>query len=102
MAPPVQSFSAERLPSHVNIVQHNFIQKKRKGPQIELEKCPLMEMMQYSCNPPSKGAPEAGRIVCKPVLRLFRRCADGVTVETTSWEPIREQQAKQKKASASK
>lgn len=73
MAPPTQSFSVDRLPDHVNTVQQDFQVKKRKGPQVELEKCPLFEMMQYSCNPPSGGMPERGQIICKPVVRLFRR-----------------------------
>lgn len=106
MAPLVPVFSSETLPSHVNTIRRNFYEeKRRKGPAIDLKECPLLEMVQYSCNPPQDGIPKLGSIVCKPVVRLFRRftlffyglvvvvvdacrCA-GLTVETTSWEPIR-------------
>ncbi|EYE90785.1 uncharacterized protein EURHEDRAFT_381656 [Aspergillus ruber CBS 135680] len=89
MAPLVPVFSSESLPSHVNTIRRNFHEeKRRKGPAIDLKECPLLEMVQYSCNPPQDGIPTPGSIVCKPVVRLFRRCA-GLTVETTSWEPIR-------------
>lgn len=107
MAPLVPVFSSETLPSHVNTIRRNFHEeKRRKGPAIDLKECPLLEMVQYSCNPPQDGIPTPGSIVCKPVVRLFRRytsfsvgwllwllteacrCA-GLTVETTSWEPIR-------------
>jgi hypothetical protein len=32
-----------------------------------------LEMVQYSCNPPQEGIPQPGVVVCKPVVRLFRR-----------------------------
>lgn len=73
MAPLVPVFSAEKLPEHVNIVTKNFREKRRKGGAVELEKCKLLEMVQYSCNPPQDGIPKPGVVVCKPVVRLFRR-----------------------------
>jgi hypothetical protein len=74
MAPLVPFFSAGALPDHVNIVTKNFHEeKRRKGGAIELEKCKLLEMVQYSCNPPQDGIPQPGVVVCKPVVRLFRR-----------------------------
>ncbi|KAJ5299995.1 hypothetical protein N7476_011552 [Penicillium atrosanguineum] len=88
MAPLVPVFSAETLHDHVNITQRNFQDKRRKGPEINLKECALLEMMQYSCNPPSGEIPQPGVITCKPVVRLFRRCAGGLTVETTSWERL--------------
>ncbi|KAL3482194.1 hypothetical protein BJX99DRAFT_252909 [Aspergillus californicus] len=91
MAPLVPVFSAESLPDHVNIVTKNFQdEKRRKGVTVDLEKCKLMEMLQHSCNPPQGAIPAPGVVVCKPAVRLFRRCAGGLTVETTSWEPIRQ------------
>ncbi|KAL3496732.1 hypothetical protein BJX62DRAFT_231936 [Aspergillus germanicus] len=99
MAPLVPFFSAGALPDHVNIVTKNFQEeKRRKGGAIELEKCKLLEMVQYSCNPPQDGIPQPGVVVCKPVVRLFRRCAGGLTVETTSWEPIRQAKEDAKRA----
>ncbi|CAL5867947.1 uncharacterized protein PFLUO_LOCUS2170 [Penicillium psychrofluorescens] len=73
MAPLVPVFSAETLPDHVNTVRRNFQEKRRKGPAIDLKECALLEMMQYSCNPPQDGIPQPGAVVCKPVVRLFRR-----------------------------
>ncbi|KAB8228688.1 hypothetical protein ETB97_006496 [Aspergillus alliaceus] len=102
MAPLVPIFSAEALPDHVSIVRKNFQERRRKGGPVELEKCKLLEMVQYSCNPPQDGIPAPGVVVCKPVVRLFRRCANGLTIETTAWEPIRlEEEAKRKAVKSS-
>ncbi|KAJ5707483.1 hypothetical protein N7488_007284 [Penicillium malachiteum] len=98
MAPLVPVFAADTLPDHINIVRRNFIEKKRKGEQVDLKECALMEMVQYSCNPPQEEIPKPGVVVCKPIVRLFRKCAGGLTVETTSWEPLR--QAEEAKAKA--
>lgn len=73
MAPLVPVFSAQTLPDRVNTVHRNFQEKRRKGPDIDLKQCPLFEMLQYSCNPPGEEPPQPGVIVCKPVVRLFRR-----------------------------
>ncbi|GAQ04042.1 hypothetical protein ALT_1363 [Aspergillus lentulus] len=100
MAPLVPVFSAESLPEHVNTVNRNFQERRRKGGPVDLEGCKLLEMVQYSCNPPQDGIPKPGVVTCKPIVRLFRRCAGGLTVETTAWEPIRlaEEEAKRKRA----
>lgn len=68
MAPLVPVFPVTSLPDRVNIVSKNFQEKRRKGPAVELEKCQLMEMVQYACNLSVTGQP-----VCTPVVRLFRR-----------------------------
>ena len=74
MAPLVPIFSADSLPDHTNIVSRNFQeQRRRKGAPVNLQDCPLLEMVQYSCNPPQDGIPKPGVVVCKPVVRLFRR-----------------------------
>ncbi|CAI7657227.1 unnamed protein product [Penicillium manginii] len=103
MAPLVPCFNAETLPEHVNTIKRNFQDKRRKGPDVNLKECQLLEMLQYSCNPPQEEIPKPGVIVCKPVVRLFRRCAGGLTVETTSWEPLRlaEEAKKQTEATTS-
>lgn len=73
MAPLIPVFPVEDLPDRVYIVNRKFQEKRRKGPEIDLKECPLFEMIQYSCNPPSEEIPQPGVIVCKPVVRLFRR-----------------------------
>lgn len=73
MAPLVPCFSADTLPDHVHTIKRNFQDKRRKGPEVKLKECQLLEMLQYSCNPPQEEIPKPGVIVCKPVVRLFRR-----------------------------
>jgi hypothetical protein len=73
MAPLVPVFHAENLPDHVNTIQRNFQAKRRKGPAVNLKECQLLEMVQYSCNPPSEEIPQPGSITCQPITRLFRR-----------------------------
>lgn len=73
MAPLVHVFSAENLPDHVNTIQRNFQEKRRKGPAVNLKECQLLEMVQYSCNPPQEEVPQPGVITCEPLVRLFRR-----------------------------
>lgn len=72
MAPLSEIFYASSLPDKVQVTNAKFRQKRRKT-QIDLAKCPLMEMVQYSCNPPTEEPPEPGVIKCKSVVRLFRR-----------------------------
>ncbi|KAL2218363.1 hypothetical protein M432DRAFT_612713 [Thermoascus aurantiacus ATCC 26904] len=91
MAPLIPIFPTTALPERVQILQTTtFKEKRRKGGPIDLDKCALLEMLQYSCNPPHEGVPEPGVVRCRPVVRLFRRCAGGLTVETTAWEKLRE------------
>lgn len=82
MAPLVPIFPTEDLPSRVQIVHRGFKEKRRKGEPIDLQKCELMELVQYSCNPPEEGILAPGVVKCKPIVRLFRRfvlsCAGGV------------------------
>ncbi|EED12197.1 conserved hypothetical protein [Talaromyces stipitatus ATCC 10500] len=88
MAPLVPIFPTDDLQSRVQIIHRGFKEKRRKGEPIDLHKCELMEMVQYSCNPPEEGILPPGVVMCKPIVRLFRRCAGGLTVETTSWEKM--------------
>jgi hypothetical protein len=74
MPPLVPLFPPSELTERVQVVQSGFIkEKRRKGPPVELEKCVLLEMVQYSCNPPSEGIQPPGVVKCKPLVRLFRR-----------------------------
>ncbi|KAH7062663.1 hypothetical protein B0J12DRAFT_564042 [Macrophomina phaseolina] len=84
MAPPVEAFPPQELSARV---QYDARGKYRKGGPIELEKCKLLEMVQYACEVENRDDPR-GRVMCRPLVRLFRRCANGLTVETTSWENL--------------
>ncbi|KAK2738519.1 hypothetical protein FQN55_000500 [Onygenales sp. PD_40] len=87
MSLPITSFPSSALPHQVQLTSKGFVEKRRKGPPVDLSKCALLEMVQYVCNPPDEGVPEvAGQITIRPVVRLFRRCANGLTVETTAWD----------------
>ena len=70
MAPLVPVFPVSSLPEQVNFVTKNFQERRRKGPPIELEKCQLLEMTQYSCFPPED---KPGPAICTPLVRMFRR-----------------------------
>lgn len=52
-------------------VQFTTSGKLRKDP-VDLEKCKLMEIVQYSCDVSDRRDPKAV-IVCEPIVRLFRR-----------------------------
>lgn len=73
MAPLVPVFPTTELPDRVQVVHSGFKEKRRKGGPIDLHQCPLFEMVQYSCNPPSEGIQPPGVVKCQPVVRLFRR-----------------------------
>ncbi|PGH14973.1 hypothetical protein AJ80_05736 [Polytolypa hystricis UAMH7299] len=90
MAPLVEVFPSSDLPHRVQITNTSFKEKRRKT-TIDLKECPLFEMTQFSCNPPSEKPPEPGVVNCKAIVRLFRKCADGLTVETTAWDRRRQE-----------
>ncbi|KAL1961417.1 hypothetical protein VTO42DRAFT_145 [Malbranchea cinnamomea] len=85
MAPNVEVFPASELPRHLQIVQEGFKPKRRKGKPLDPFQCPLYEVKQYSCHPVSPR-----QIQCRTILRLFRKCANGVTIETTALDKERE------------
>lgn len=100
MPPPVETFTASQLPFRVQATASG---KRRKGEEIRLEECELLEMVQYSCWLEDK---RKDVIKCKPIVKLFRkydvqplsirldvqvltaihRCAGNLTVETTALE----------------
>ncbi|EME46599.1 hypothetical protein DOTSEDRAFT_61213 [Dothistroma septosporum NZE10] len=83
MPPLVEDFPASGLSERVNDLPSG---KKRKPAVADLKNCDLKEMIQYNCD--LDGPPEDpnSKVICEPVLRLFRQCANGMTVETTAWE----------------
>jgi len=80
--PPLHSFPVEELEKRVNINEKG---KKRKSP-VNLDECKLMQMVQYDCRVVKK----TNEVQCQPLLRLFRQCQGGLTVETSEWEFWRE------------
>lgn len=73
MSPPVERWSAAELPVRAKATMQG---RRRKG-VIELEKCELFEMLQYSCVVEGQTDAERhsrdARVVCRPVERWFRR-----------------------------
>ena len=68
MSPPVESFPAIELPWRIQ----GTTEGKRRKKLIELDKCQLMEFVQYSCILEGESAATA-RIKCVPIVRLFRK-----------------------------
>ncbi|KAF2458551.1 hypothetical protein BDY21DRAFT_283650 [Lineolata rhizophorae] len=86
MPPPLSPFPPSSLPQRV---QYRPDGKRRKGPPVELDRCELLQLSQYACNlaPAGETGPHGEKkVLCEELVRLFRRCANGLTVETTSWE----------------
>ncbi|PQE19134.1 Mitochondrial export Som1 protein [Rutstroemia sp. NJR-2017a BBW] len=89
MTPPILSFPPSRLPHES---RYNAKNEFRKGFDGDLQKCELLEMMQYECDVKrgtDGSVTREGRVVCWPVERWFRRCRDRegtFMVETTVWE----------------
>ncbi|EEH41115.1 hypothetical protein PAAG_03401 [Paracoccidioides lutzii Pb01] len=83
--PLLHPFPTSALPTALLTTSKKYHETRRKPP-VDLLQCPLMEMVQYSCNPPNEEVPAPGIIKCESVVRLFRQCANGLTVETTTWE----------------
>lgn len=70
MAPPIEAFPVSELHHRVNVLPNG---KRRKGGDVDLNKCDLMELVQYSCH--LKGDPKSTNAViqCEPVVKLFRK-----------------------------
>jgi inner membrane protease subunit SOM1 len=71
MPPPTEAFHPSDLTSRIQYLPNG---RKRKEPlNIDLQKdCELKEMLQYFCDVAEPEDPKS-RIVCEPVLRLFRK-----------------------------
>ena len=79
MPPPLEVWAASELPARV---QGDVYGKRRKptagqNGNIDLEKCELLEMVQFSCIVAGATDEERhrrdSRVVCEPVERWFRR-----------------------------
>jgi len=82
MTPPIESFPASELPDRVQVTMKG---RRRKRP-VDMRNCELLEMLQYSCWIDGDERKPGAKVICDPVVRLFRRCADNLTIETTTWE----------------
>ena len=70
MGPPIETFPASELAHHINTLPNG---KRRKGKEIELSKCELLELVQYSCHLQGERDSRQAVIQCEPVVKLFRR-----------------------------
>nr|POF01317.1 hypothetical protein CFP56_21265 [Quercus suber] len=84
MAPHVEVFDASRLDHAIQYKPNG----RRHRPNIDLKACALKELLQYECDLNGPRHDPRTKVVCEPVLRLFRQCANGLTVETTAWEDV--------------
>ncbi|KAF2137200.1 uncharacterized protein K452DRAFT_236131 [Aplosporella prunicola CBS 121167] len=85
MAPLVEAFPPEELEARAQYTPDNRLRNKRRP--VDLAKCKLLELVQYECDVVDRGDPKSV-VRCQPLVRLFRKCADGLSVETTSWEGL--------------
>lgn len=69
MAPHVEAFTAARLEHQVQCQTNG----KPRKPPVELKQCALKELIQYECDLKGPRDDPASKVVCEPVLRLFRQ-----------------------------
>nr|POE56252.1 hypothetical protein CFP56_50796 [Quercus suber] len=69
MAPHVEAFDASRL-DHAIQQQPNG---RRRKPPVDLQDCALKELLQYECDLNGPRNDPRTKVVCEPVLRLFRQ-----------------------------
>ncbi|GAB7358805.1 hypothetical protein MBLNU230_g4029t1 [Neophaeotheca triangularis] len=84
MAPQVEAFHLALLEQRIKKLPSGNVRKNARP----LKDCALKELIQYSCILEGPRGDPKTKVVCEPVLRLFRQCANGLTVETTSWEDV--------------
>lgn len=69
MAPIVEAFPPSRLQQHVQYKPDGKAQK----PPVDLKQCELKEMIQYECELRGPKKDPRSKVVCEPLLRLFRQ-----------------------------
>jgi len=79
---PTSTYPLALLESEINVLPNG----KARKPRVDLSGCALKELVQYKCNVKPKEDGASPVIVCAPVVRWFRRCGNGMHVETTAWE----------------
>ena len=70
MAPPIEAFPISELEQRVNVQSNG---RRRKGGDIDIGKCELLELVQYKCDVKEKKKDQRSFIQCAPVVKLFRR-----------------------------
>lgn len=71
MAPLVENFLPSQLEQHLKYHPDGKLRK----PAVDLKQCGLQELLQYHCDLDGPQADPTTRVVCEPVLRLFRKYA---------------------------
>ena len=69
MAPPMEAFPVSELEDRINVQTNG---RRRKGGDIDLRKCELLELVQYECGLKERQNRQS-IIQCAPVVKLFRR-----------------------------
>ena len=69
MAPPVEAFPVSELEDRINVQLNG---RRRKGGDIDLRKCELLELVQYECGL-KRSEDRRSIIQCEPLVKLFRR-----------------------------
>lgn len=69
MAPPIEAFSPSELTKRIQITTAD----RQRKPPIDLKKCQLREMLQYNCDLDGPRENKNSKVICEPVLRMFRR-----------------------------
>ena len=72
MAPPLEPFPLSELEARINTLPNG---RRRKGGDIDLRKCELLELVQYECGLKGSQKDRQAIIQCAPVVKLFRRWA---------------------------
>jgi hypothetical protein len=69
MAPMIEAFHASELAERVKYKPDGQYHK----PGINLKDCALKELLQYDCQLDGPQSSRSSKVVCKPLLRLFRK-----------------------------
>jgi mitochondrial inner membrane protease subunit SOM1 len=69
MAPLVEVFPPSQLTKHIQYHANGSLRK----PPVDLKQCALKELLQYECDLKGPREDPRSKIVCEPVLRLFRQ-----------------------------
>lgn len=69
MTPPVKAFPAWKLDTQLQELPNGKMRKEK----VDLKSCELLEMVQYNCDLVGSKTNPKSKVVCEPIVRLFRR-----------------------------